>query len=152
MVENPNKIEIENKLFLESVIPRSVRRAIYTVTERLIGPQSPLDIPGVIFHDTTWLGLSSITSPGAQHLVTKGTLWDTLRKQRLFKGKVRKCNRCGILSAADDSPVVTDLIRRTGFVQGQGPPRNWTVLVARNCLCFGTWSLVELLEDGKVVG
>ena len=151
MVENPNKIEIENKLFLESVIPRSVRRAIYTVTERLIGPHSPLDIPGVIFYDTTWLGLSSITPPGAQHLVVNGTLWDTLRKQRLFKGKVRKCNRCGILSAIDDNPVVNDLIRRTGVVQGQGPPRNWTFLVVRNCFCFGTWSLVELLEDGKIV-
>jgi len=149
--ENPNKVEIENKLLLESVIPRSVRRAIYTVTERLIGPQSPLDIPGVIFYDTTWLGLSSVTPPGAQDLVMKGNLWDTLRKQKLFPGKVRKCNRCGILSATDDSPVVNDLIRRTGVVQGQGVPRNWTFLVARNCLCFGSWRLVELLEDGTIV-
>ena len=145
-IEQPNKTEIENKLFLESVIPRSVRKAIFTVTGRLIGPDSPLDIPAVIFFDTTWLGLSSVRSPAAQYLdpLPNATLWDTLRKQRLLRGKVRKCNRCGILSALDDPLVVNDLIRRTGVVAGQGPPRNWTVLVLKNCLCSGTWSLVDL--------
>jgi hypothetical protein len=141
--EHPNKIEIENKLFLESVIPRSVRKAIYTVTGNLIGSESPLDIPAVIFFDATWLGLSSIRAPGAQYLDPRPniTLWDTLRKQKLVPGsKVRKCNRCGIFSATDDPPVVNDLVRRMG-IPGF---RNWTALFMRNCLCFGTWSLSEL--------
>jgi Mediator complex subunit 16 len=144
-LEHPNKTEIENKLFLESVIPRSVRKAIYTVTERLIGPQSPLDIPTVIFFDLTWLGFSSIRAPGAQYLdrAPNATLWDTLRKQRLSPGRVRKCNRCGILSALDDPPVINDLVRRAS-VPGQLPTRNWTALMMRTCLCFGTWSLFDL--------
>jgi Mediator complex subunit 16 len=134
-------VEIENKLFLESVVPRSIRKAIYTVTGNLIGPQSPLDIPAVIFFDATWLGLSSIRPPGAQSLdvAPNATLWDTLRKQRLSAGKVRRCNRCGILSAIEDPPVVNELLRRVGLHS-----RNWTVLFMRNCLCFGTWSLSEL--------
>src|SRR5205085_11425880 len=107
--------------------------------------------PGFLFSHATSLCLSSITSPDAQLLVANGTLWDILRKQRVFKGKVRQCNRCVILSATDDNAVVNDLIRRTGVVQGQGLPRNWTFLVVRNCFCFGTWSLVELLEDGRIV-
>ena len=71
-------------------------------------------------------------------------LWDTLRKQRLSRGRVRRCNRCGILSALEDPLIVNESMRRGAMVPGQGPPRNWTVLVARNCLCFGTWSLVDL--------
>jgi hypothetical protein len=149
-VEHPNRTEIENKFFLESVIPRPVRKAIYTVTERLIGPQSPLDIPGVIFWDTKWLGLSAVRPPGAQHLdpLPNVALWDTLRKQKLSAGKVRKCNRCGIISAVDDPPVVNDLIRKgnaaaAGGGQG-GPGRNWTVIFMKNCLCFGTWCLMKL--------
>lgn len=108
----------------------------------MIGPQSPLDIPAVIFFDATWLGLSTIRSPGAQYLdpLPNVALWDTLRKQRLVPGRVRKCNRCGILSATDDPPVVNDLVRRMG-IPGF---RNWTVLFMRNCLCFGTWSIYEL--------
>jgi hypothetical protein len=116
---------------------------LYTVTERLIGPQSPLDLPTVIFFDTTWLGLSAIRPPGAQSL-DNGTCWDTLRKQRLSRGKVRRCNRCGILSAMEDPPIVNDLLRKAALVLAQGPARNWTVLVTRNCLCFGTWSLANL--------
>lgn len=145
MIEHPNKQDIENKLFLESVVPRSLRKAIYTVTERLIGTQSPLDIPAVIFFDTTWLGLSSIRPPGAQHLdpAPNIALWDTLRKQRLLPGKVRRCNRCGVVSALNDPPVVDELVRRFNS-PGQGPNRNWTVVIIRNCLCFGTWSLYEL--------
>jgi len=144
--ENPNRQDLENKLFLESVIPRSLRKAIYTVTERLIGPQSPLDIPAVIFFDTTWIGMSQIRPPGAQFLdrMEKTMMWDTLRKQRLTGGKVRQCNRCGILSAMEDPPIVNEMMRRTGGVPGQGPARNWTVLVMRNCICFGTWSLIDL--------
>ena len=145
--ENPNKIEIENKLFCESMIPRPLRKAIYTVTTNLIGTDSPLDIPAVIFFDTTWLGLSTITPPGAQYEdaalnsgAGEGAVWDTLRKQRLVAGRVRKCNRCGILSATDDPPVVTELIRR-----GTGGPqmRNWTIIFVKGCLCYGSWSLTE---------
>ena len=96
----------------------------------------------MIFFDTTWLGLSTISPPGAQYLdlLPNVTLWDTLRKQKLNPGRVRKCNRCGILSATDDPPVINDLIRRTGVVGN----RNWTALFMRNCICFGTWSLSEL--------
>lgn len=146
VTENPNRQDLENKLFLESVIPRSLRKAIYTVTERLIGPQSPLDIPAVIFFDTTWLGMSQIRPPGAQFLdrMERTMMWDTLRKQRLTGGKVRQCNRCGILSAMEDPPIVNEMMRRTVGVPGQGPTRNWTVLVMRNCICFGTWSLIDL--------
>lgn len=141
MTDAPNRADIENKLFMESMIPRSVRKAIYTVTHGLIGPQSPLDIPAVIFYDTTWLGLSSIRPPGAQHLdpAPNVAIWDTLRKQRLTPGKVRKCNRCGILSALDDPPVIRDMIRRSG-IPGL---RNWTALFMRNCLCIGSWSVTE---------
>lgn len=148
--ENTNKIEIENKLFCESLIPRPLRKAIYTVTTNLIGPESPLDIPTVIFFDTTWLGLSTINPPGAQYEETKlnggGAVWDTVRKQRLAPGRVRKCNRCGILSAMDDPPVVNELIRR-----GQGPQlRNWTFLFMRVCLCYGSWSLTEWGVDSEI--
>lgn len=96
----------------------------------------------MIFFDTTWLGLSTVRPPGAQYLdpLPNATLWDTLRKQRLNPGSVRKCNRCGILSATDDPPVINDLVRRVGIVGF----RNWTALFMRNCLCFGTWSLCEL--------
>lgn len=145
MAEQPNKIEIENKLFCESLIPRPLRRAIYTVTQNLIGPESPLDIPAVIFFDTAWAGLSMLRPPGAQYEESvngtraDGVVWDTVRKQRLVPGRVRRCNRCGILSATDDPPVVNELIRR-----GQGPQlRNWTALFARFCLCYGSWSLTE---------
>jgi len=143
--EIPNRTELENKLFLESVIPRPFRKAIYTVTERLIGPQSPLDIPAVIFWDTKWLGLSTLRPPGAQHLdpAPNVALWDTLRKQKLSPGRVRKCNRCGIVSAVDDPPAVNDLVRRTAGT-GPGQLRNWTVLLVKNCLCFGSWSLTDL--------
>jgi hypothetical protein len=145
-IEQTNKSDIENKLFLESVIPRSVRKAVFTVTGKLIGPDSPLDIPAVIFFDTTWLGLSYVRSPGEHYLnrLPNATVWDTVRKQRLLPGRVRKCNRCGILSALEDPPVVSDLIRRTGVMAGQVPPRNWTALAMKNCLCYGTWSLTDL--------
>ena len=134
---------------MESVIPRPIRKAIYTVTERLIGPQSPVDIPAVIFSDTTWLGLSYLRPPAAQYLdpTPNAALWDILRKQRLTAGKVRICNRCGLISALDDPPIVNELLRQI-TVPGQPPPRNWTVLLIRNCLCYGTWSLTEL--DGKI--
>jgi len=146
LAEQTNKTDIENKLFLESVIPRSVRKAVFTVTGKLIGPDSPLDIPAVIFFDTTWLGLSSVRSPGEHYVdrLPNATMWDTVRKQRLVPGRVRKCNRCGILSALEDPPVVSDLIRRTGVMPGQVPPRNWTALAMKNCLCYGTWSLTDL--------
>ena len=141
-VENPNRADIENKLFLESVIPRAVRKAIHVVTHNLIGPQSPIDIPIVIFFDSTWLGLSSIRPPGAQHLdlPPNVTLWDTIRKQRLSPGRVRKCNRCGILSGTDDPAIINDLVRRVPPVGN----RNWTHLFMRNCICAGTWSLFDL--------
>ena len=145
--ENSNKIEIENKLFCESMIPRPLRKAIYSVTTNLIGPESPLDIPAVIFFDTSWLGLSTITPPAAQYEdaalnsgAGEGAVWDTVRKQRLVAGRVRKCNRCGILSATDDPPVVNELIRRG---QGGAQMRNWTVIFLKGCLCYGSWSLTE---------
>lgn len=143
--EQTNRTDLENKLFLESVIPRPIRKAIYTVTDRLIGAQSPLDIPAVIFSDTMWLGFSDIRPPAAPYVNPPPNiiLWDTLRKQRLSPGKVRKCNRCGILSALDDPPVVNDLVRKIPAAPGQAPPRSWTVLLMRNCLCFGSWSVVE---------
>jgi Mediator complex subunit 16, C-terminal len=143
--ENPNRQEIENKLFLESAIPRPLRKAIYTVTERLIGSQSPLEIQAVIFWDTKWLGFSAVQTPARQYpdIPPHAHVWDTLRKQKLSPGPVKKCNRCGILSAMDDPPIVQDLLRKL-LAANPGVQRNWTALIQRNCLCFGSWSSTEL--------
>ena len=131
------------------MIPRPLRKAIYTVTGGLIGPQSPLDIPTVIFYDVAWLGFSETRAPAAQYVYRSPNeaVWDTLRKQRLFPGKVKKCNRCGLLCAVDDLPVVQDLVKRMIAQQAQSgaPVRgHWTYFFARVCICFGTWSYFEL--------